>query len=79
MENLEALANPTLDGARLAELRAHGRTIREASLDFARHIRRFPAQPDAMDEALTQIESVDAHLPLSADEEHGLATPDILS
>lgn len=50
--NLEVLDAPPLDPARMRELRAHGRVVREASLDFAAYIRRFPALPDpvALDE-----------------------------
>lgn len=77
-ENLAVLADPTLDASRLAELRAHGQRIREESLDFARHIRRFPAQPEAIDEVLAHID-VDASPSSNEDEEHGLAANEALS
>jgi aryl-alcohol dehydrogenase-like predicted oxidoreductase len=54
MENLAVLEEPTLAPARLEELRAHGRAVRAESLDFARHIRRFPA---ALDEALDDVDA----------------------
>jgi HEAT repeat protein/aryl-alcohol dehydrogenase-like predicted oxidoreductase len=41
-ENLEVLARPTLPAARQAELRAHGRVVREDSRDFAHTVRRHP-------------------------------------
>ncbi|MFO0734855.1 MAG: aldo/keto reductase [Labilithrix sp.] len=66
VENLSVLTAPELDPSRVAELRAHGQRVREESLDFARHIRRFPTQPEAIDEMLR-------------DEEHGLAPYDVLS
>lgn len=53
-ENLAVLAAPSLDAARLAELRAHGRHVREESLDFARHVRRFPATPDVLADELLE-------------------------
>jgi hypothetical protein len=56
MENLAVLEDPTLSSARVAELRAHGRAVRAESLDFARHIRRFPAMPDL---ALAELEEDD--------------------
>jgi diketogulonate reductase-like aldo/keto reductase/HEAT repeat protein len=52
IENLAALSEPTLDAARIEELRAHGRRVREESLDFGRYIRRFPALPEAIDAEL---------------------------
>jgi HEAT repeat protein len=70
-ENLEVLARPTLEASRLEELRVHGRRVREASLDFANHIRRFPAQPDTMDDALDAIDSL---TPIHDLEELALAT-----
>lgn len=54
IENLEVIAEPSLAGGdtRLAELRAHGRRIREESLDFGGHIRRFAALPDSFEDQL---------------------------
>jgi hypothetical protein len=74
VENLEVLKEPLLPAERLAELRAHGEAIRAESLDFARHVRRFPALPENLDEALAQ--ALDEAL-ASADDEH--VAPDVVS
>jgi predicted aldo/keto reductase-like oxidoreductase len=52
VENLAVLEEPLLPGPRLVELRAHGRAVRTESLDFARHVRRFPALPEDLDRSL---------------------------
>jgi diketogulonate reductase-like aldo/keto reductase len=57
VENLAVVAEPTLDPARLETLRRHGRAVRSESLDFAGHIRRFPAQPEAMEAALDALDA----------------------
>jgi hypothetical protein len=82
--NLEVLGQPRLDEGRLEELRAQGRLVREESLDFARHIRRFPTLPDALD-TLDDLgpEGLDADRleadPTSEPEELALATDSRLS
>jgi HEAT repeat protein len=42
VENLVVLAQPGLDDATVAALRAHGRRVHEANRDFGATIRRFP-------------------------------------
>ena len=54
VENLAVLEAPTLPASRLAELRALGRAVRAESLDFARHVRRFPALPDELERGLDE-------------------------
>jgi aryl-alcohol dehydrogenase-like predicted oxidoreductase len=56
MENLVVLDQPTLSPTRIAELRAHGRAARGESLEFARHIRRFPTMLGHPDDALAAID-----------------------
>jgi hypothetical protein len=56
VENLAVLETPTLDDARLAAARAHGRVVRAESLDFGRHIRRFPSVPDAVADEILDAE-----------------------
>jgi hypothetical protein len=58
--NLDVLEAPALDERRVERLRAHGRVVREESLDFGRHIRRFPAMPEAL--AGDAIEVLDREL-----------------
>ena len=41
-QNLTVLRAPPLSQPRQAELRAHGKTVRQESRDFARSIRRHP-------------------------------------
>jgi hypothetical protein len=45
---------------RIAALRAHGRALRQESVEFNRHVRRFPAAPDDLehgtDETLARID-----------------------
>jgi aryl-alcohol dehydrogenase-like predicted oxidoreductase len=60
MNNLAVLADPTLRSERIAELRAHGQALRQESVEFNRHVRRFPAAPEdleqGIDEALARID-----------------------
>jgi HEAT repeat protein/diketogulonate reductase-like aldo/keto reductase len=60
VENLAVLETPGLSEARMAELRLHGRAVREESLEFGRHLRRFPARPetdlDRLDQALADLD-----------------------
>jgi HEAT repeat protein/diketogulonate reductase-like aldo/keto reductase len=67
VENLEVLKETLLPAERLAELRAHGQAIRAESLDFARHVRRFPALPDHLERDLER--DLDETL-ASVDESH---------
>lgn len=52
-QNLRVLREPSLPAERLRELRAHGALVRTDAVDFARHVRRFPAVPEALDGALS--------------------------
>jgi predicted aldo/keto reductase-like oxidoreductase len=60
--NLDVLRAPTLDAARLSELRAHGKRVREDALDFARHIRRFPMRPEDILDRELEVASCETSL-----------------
>ena len=65
VENLTVLRDPSLTDARRTELRAHGALVREESLDFGRHVRRFPAMPESLvDEMLEKELGLATALPL---------------
>lgn len=48
VENLDVLRSPTLEDSDAARLRARGAVVREESLDFGRHVRRFPVAPEEL-------------------------------
>ena len=48
VENLDVLRSPTMDDVDRARLLARGAAIREESLDFGRHVRRFPVAPEEL-------------------------------
>ena len=56
VENLAVLRDHTLTEARMTELRAHGALVREESLDFGRHVRRFPAMPESLVDEMLEKE-----------------------
>jgi len=56
VENLAVLRDHTLTEARMTELRAHGAQVREESLDFGRHVRRFPAMPESLVDEMLEKE-----------------------
>lgn len=67
IENLGVLDNPRLDAAALSRMRAHGREVRARSLDFASHIRRFPAVPEELGEAILEQELAHSFAPSFGD------------
>ena len=48
VENLDVLRRPALEDVDRARLLARGAAIREESLDFGRHVRRFPIAPEEL-------------------------------
>lgn len=48
VENLDVLRSPTLEDVDRDHLLARGAAIREESLDFGRHVRRFPVAPEEL-------------------------------